>query len=446
MAERGKNTAWDGQQQRPCAALSVIRANFTHARRRAVLRACHANPGIRGREGSGQPPCRLKGMALESIIGQDRVRTSLQRTLSSGRIAHAYLFHGPDGCGKAAAALAFARILQCEQPTGGDACGRCASCQKAARGMHPDIHVLMPVTKDTDDEERGRRIQLLYEDPYQPADLQSLPSLDGKSGSSNKQIIYSRDNVQQWLHRPMSYHRVEGQYRVAILLSADKMLEKGANAFLKLLEEPGERTVFLLLTDRVDHLLPTILSRCQQIRFDPLERSDIEQAMLTRGATPALAAMLARMSGGSLRRAIALAGDEDMMAVRDDVMEFLRKSYQGKGDSVVSLADRMARPGREAVKFQLDLLLGVLRDMLLMQQSGDADLVVNIDQIEALQKFASNLPDARLDLMIRSVEQTMGLVERNVNVRLALVTLSRSLMAGMLGRPDAVPSLDLASG
>ena len=134
------------------------------------------------------------------------------------------------------------------------------------------------------------------------------------------------------------------------------------------------------------------------------------------------------------------------MAVRDDVMEFLRKSYQGKGDAVVSLVDHMARPGREAVKFQLDLLLGVLRDMLLMQNVGDRELVVNIDQIQALEKFAANLPEARLDLMVRAVEQTMGLVERNVNVRLALVALSRSLRAGMHGMSDAVPQLDLAAG
>ena len=342
--------------------------------------------------------------------------------------------------------VAFARILQCEQPLEGDACGLCGACQKAARGMHPDIHVLMPVTKDTDDEERGRRIQLLYEDPYQPADLQSLPSLDGKAGSSNKQIIYSRNNVADWLQRPMSYHRVEGRYRVAILLAADKMREEAANAFLKLLEEPGDRTVFRLITHRIDHLLPTILSRCQQIRFDPLEREDVELAMRQRNADPALAGMLARMSGGSVRRAIALAGDEDLMATRDAVMEFLRRSYTGKGNSVVEIVDQMARPGREAVKFQMDLLLGILRDMLLMQQSGDADLIVNIDQIESLRKFAANLPNARLDLMIKSVEQAIVLVERNVSVRLALVTLSRSLVAGMFGQPDAVPGLDLAVG
>jgi DNA polymerase III gamma/tau subunit len=104
----------------------------------------------------------------------------------------------------------------------------------------------------------------------------------------------------------------------------------------------------------------------------------------------------------------------------------------------------MARPGREAVKFQLDLLLAILRDMLLMQKVGDRELIVNIDQIQALEKFAANLPEARLDLMVQAVEQTIGLVERNVNVRLALIALSRSLYAGMHGMSDTVPKLDLA--
>ena len=384
-------------------------------------------------------------MALASIIGQSRVKESLRRTLSAERVAHAYLFHGPEGCGKLAAALALARALQCSEPVDGDACGACPSCLKSAKGLHPDIHVLMPVTKDTDDAERGQRMQLIWEDPYQPADLVSLPNLDGKASSSNRQIMYSRENMVDWLRRPMSYHRVEGRYRVAILMAADKMREEAANAFLKLLEEPGQQSVFILITDRVDHLLPTILSRCQQIRFDPLDAAAIEAAMVARDVAPTVAAMLARMSGGSVRRAISLAGNEELLSIREDVMDFLRKSYQGKGDTVVGLVDRMVRPGREAVKFQLGVLLGILRDLLLLQQSGQRDLVVNIDQVDTLIRFAENLPDARLDVMIRAVEQTQFLAERNVNLRLAMVSLSRALQAGMRGDGSRSVKLDLAA-
>ena len=398
------------------------------------------------RRDPGVPARRLISMAINSIIGQHRVRDALKRTLSSGRVAHAYLFHGPEGTGKLAGALALARALQCHHPVDGDACGGCPSCLKSAKGLHPDIHVLMPITKDTDDEERGQRIQRVWEDPYQPADMQSLPSLSGKSGSSNLQIWYRIENIQDWLRRPMSYHSVEGRYRVAILIGAERIREDAANAFLKLLEEPGKQSVFILITDRADHLLPTILSRCQQIRFDPLESEDIALAMQHRGAPPALAMMLARMSGGSVRRAIALAGNEDLLSTREDVVTFLRKSFQGRGDTVVALVDHMARPGREAVKFQLGILLGILRDLMLLQHTGPSELIVNLDQLDTLQRFAANLPDARIDDMIEAVEQTLFLTERNVSVRLALIALSRSLQASMRGHGTRSLAQDLAAG
>ncbi|MDA0874704.1 MAG: hypothetical protein O3C45_06525 [Bacteroidetes bacterium] len=276
--------------------------------------------------------------------------------------------------------------------------------------------------------------------------MQSLPSLSGKSGSSNLQIWYRIENIQDWLRRPMSYHSVEGRYRVAILIGAERIREDAANAFLKLLEEPGKQSVFILITDRADHLLPTILSRCQQIRFDPLESEDIALAMQHRGAPPALAMMLARMSGGSVRRAIALAGNEDLLSTREDVVTFLRKSFQGRGDTVVALVDHMARPGREAVKFQLGILLGILRDLMLLQHTGPSELIVNLDQLDTLQRFAANLPDARIDDMIEAVEQTLFLTERNVSVRLALIALSRSLQASMRGHGTRSLAQDLAAG
>lgn len=381
-------------------------------------------------------------MSLQNIIGQPRVVEVLRRTLQSQRVAHAYLFHGPEGVGKAAAALAMVDALQCEQPVAGDACGTCGACHKVRRGLHPDVHILMPVPKETDDNERSARIAMFVEDPYQTVDFQTLPSLDGSSGRTG-QVIYSRENMYDWLRKPMSYHRVEGRYRVAILLDADRMRDEAANAFLKLLEEPGQQTVFILVTNRVDHLLTTILSRCQKIRFDALDREDISQALVERGVPDQAAQTLSRMAGGSLRKAISLAANEDLLGTREEVMDFLRKSYQGKGDTVVSAVDGLSRTGREGIRFRLMILLGILRDLLLLQTSGSTELVVNVDQIETLTRFSNNLKDARLEAMIEATEQTMYLVERNVNQRLALVNLSRVLQGAMRGDPGRRVEVDL---
>lgn len=381
-------------------------------------------------------------MSLQQIIGQPRVVDVLRRTLQSKRVAHAFLFHGPEGVGKATAALAMVDALQCEQPVDGDACGVCGSCHKVRRGLHPDVHILMPVPKETDDNERAARIAMFVEDPYQTVDFQTLPSLDGTSGRSG-QVIYSKANMYDWLRKPMSYHRVEGRYRVAILLDADWMREEAANAFLKLLEEPGQQTVFILITNRVDHLLTTILSRCQKIRFDALDREDIALALQDRGIPDQAAQTLSRMAGGSLRKAISLASNEDLLGTREEVMGFLRKSYQGKGDTVVAAVDTLSRSGREGLRFRLMILLGILRDLLLLQTSGSSDLIVNVDQIDTLTRFANNLPNARLQSMIEATEQTMFLVERNVNARLSLVNLSRVLQGAMRGDPGRRVEIDI---
>ncbi len=382
-------------------------------------------------------------MLFANIIGQDRVVHSLARAIEQERVAHAYIFHGPDGVGKRAVALALAGALQCTDFQGGDACGNCSGCNKVAKGLHPDVHVLMPTTTDADLHDVSARLQLLAEDPYQRIDFQRRPTLDGSRSSSNKQIFYSVEHINAQLRRAMSFHRAEGLHRVAVLLDVDRMRSDAANAFLKLLEEPGDRTVFILITDRIDHLLPTVISRCQQVRFDTLSNDTVEQAMLARSVEPGIAAMLSRMADGSISRALELFGNQELLQTREKVLEFLRLSYQGKGDRVVSATDSMIGQGREYVKFQLQVIMGLLRDLLLIRTTGDLDLIVNIDQVETLTSFAANLPDARLESMIEAVEETSHLVERNVNMRLALVALSRVLARAMRGQPSVKMETDL---
>jgi len=358
----------------------------------------------------------------------------------SGRIAHAYLFYGPDGVGKRAAAFALAKVLQCDAPVEGDACGVCGPCQKAQKGLHPDIHTLIPTTKDAAHTDISARLQALAQDPYAIVDFQRRPSMDSDAVSSNKQVFYSSDMVNESLRRPMSFHRVEGKYRVAIIIDADKLRTDAANAFLKLLEEPGEKTVFILTTDRIDHLLPTILSRCQQMRFEALTVEDIAQALVDRKlADHTSAAVLARMADGSLGKAIEFAGSEELPMVREQVMDFLRLSFQGRGDVVTAHIDQMSRLGREHTKFLMVVTLGILRDLMLLTQANSPELIVNVDEMDTLQKFATNLPDARISDMIEAVEQTSYLIQRNVNTRLALITLSTVLASAMIG--DRTPGI-----
>ncbi len=388
-------------------------------------------------------------MPWSDLIEQTRVVDVLRRAISSERVAHAYLFHGPDGVGKTSTALAFAQALLCEQP-GDDACGQCRACSKVQRLVHPDVQVLFPQPKDVKVEDVAERLKLLAANPYAAVDFVRRPFLDDATRSSNKQVQYHVQRVHDDLHRPMGLRPAEGRYKIAIVTDVHLMRKEAANAFLKLLEEPAPQTIFILTTSRVDRLLPTILSRCQQLRFELLDPHDIELALIERDSIePERAAMLARMADGSYARALELSEGEDLQEHRATVVDYLRHSYSRNVRELTEIVDKMSAMSRERVKNLMPLLETWIRDLVLYRNLGDEAPLVNIDQQATIANFCNNLPGARLGDMVALVEEARGLVERNVNVGLLLMALSVQLAAAMRGEEASqlyVPLSDIERG
>lgn len=377
-------------------------------------------------------------MAWSSVLDQDRVVQTLRRALAQERVAHAYLLHGPDGVGKRAVAYEMARALQCPEQAD-EACDACPTCRKTRRMVHPDVHVNLPhpwsQEKDRDEDDIGARIRRLGENPYAAIDYVRRPSLSDPSETSNQQVYYRIDQVRQDIIQPMSLAKGEGKYKVNILIDAEKMREEAANAFLKLLEEPPPQTVFLLTTNRPDQLLPTILSRCQQLRFDPLLPDTIEKALVDREQMePEAASMLARMADGSYSRALELAENDALMTSRELVLDFFRAAYTQKVESLDRCIQELQNQGRERVKSVLRLMLRWMRDLLLYRTMGEEAPLVNVDQKEAVARFCDNLPDADLEGMVTLVEEAMELAERNVRVSLILTALAHGLARAMRGQ------------
>lgn len=386
----------------------------------------------------------------DMVIGQDRPIAALKSMLESGRIAHAYLFHGPEGAGKMAAAVAMSQALQCTRRSSSTPCNECTDCRKAARLIHPDIHVVLPHPRLSDRDPRpddyGARIELLGRNPYEIVDYRRRPDLDRDSVTSNKQVEHRRTPISDRLRKEMSFARAEGAWRIAILTDVDLMREGAGNSFLKFLEEPGKNTVFFLLTSRPEQLLPTIVSRCQRIRFDLLDPDVIERALIEReGVEHEAARMLARMADGSYSRARNLADSKELLGSRDLVLDFLRNSWAGKGDVLVPFIQNMERMSRESLKFLMQVLLTLLRDLVLVRNGGADTPIVNVDRTDVLVRFSNSLPDARLEDMVRSVEQASYLIQRNVQERLVLMALSRSFGRAMHGERTGGLDMDLAA-
>ncbi len=376
-------------------------------------------------------------MPWSDLINQNRVVDALRRTLDSGRVAHAYLFHGPEGVGKTATAIAFAQALQCERG-GNDACGKCIQCTKIARFLHPDVRVLLPQPKDVVTDEIPARLQLLASNPFSVVDFSRRPSLTDPTKVSNKQVYYHVERVREDLHGQMNYRPTEGRYSIAILTDAHLMRTEAANAFLKLLEEPAATTVFILIAPMIDRLLPTIISRCQPLRFDLLEADHIEKALIDREQiSPDRASMLARMAGGSYARALELADGEDLHEHREMIVRFMRYSYARNIREVSSVISQMSGLSRERVKNLMPLMETWVRDLVLYRTMGDRADLINVDQHEVISRFCDNLPHARLDHMVSLVEEAHMLIERNVNLNLLLTTLSSQLAAAMRGEDAA---------
>ena len=359
-------------------------------------------------------------MPWSDVIEQPRAVEALRHALTSDRVAHAYLLHGPDGSGKRALALAFAQALLCDNGApGGDACGTCRGCQKVRRLVHPDLHVVFALPSDADESDVAARLQRLAEEPYA-----SAPLARKKDEGAGKQAFHSAERMQEEVRRPLAYRPMEGRFKVALIADVDLMRPEAANAFLKLLEEPAPQTVFLLTTSRVDRVLPTVLSRCQQLRLDPIPEETLAPALVARAGLPeAEAALVARMAGGSFARALELASDADLAAQRDLVLRFFRFAFTRKPEQLAVL-DEAAGLSRDAFKRFCDLALRFAHDLVRYRTLGPAAAIANADQAASVAGFVAHLPHANLEGVVDLLEEARTLVERNASMALAVRVLA----------------------
>ncbi len=370
-------------------------------------------------------------MSWSSVIGQKRAKGMLQSSLDTGRVAHAYLFLGPYGVGKRAAALEFAKALQCEV-NDVDPCGTCTNCSRIDRMIHPDVRFFYPAPNDTSKKDMTERITAVGLNPYETLDFVRRP----KARGSNLQVLYPVSFIRETIKESIiDFKSFEGGYKVVVIMCAEVLGERAGNAFLKILEEPSDRTVFILITERPDMLLPTILSRCQPVRFDPIAADIIESVLVARaGIDASTAGSLARLADGSYSMALDLIHDEVSRAFRESLLPFMRSVYSNDTFDVLTRVETISKQGLDRVKLFLILLLGWIRDLILVRELGSEAHIVNVDVRESLERFCANLVDARLDQMAELVEEAIALVSRNVRVALVLIALAAGLRRSMMGK------------
>jgi DNA polymerase-3 subunit delta' len=353
-------------------------------------------------------------MVLDQVVGQDRIKSFLRAALQSRRVPHALLFHGPEGVGKHAAALAMAQALLCDQDPLG--CGDCAQCRRVARFTHPDVTGIFPAPKNISEKDERSILDQWSSDPYRRQD--PWPSAT---------ISIERIRTIRYDAGMKSF---EGGARVTLVADADRMRPEAANALLKILEEPPPRTYFILISSRPNALLPTIVSRCQQVRFDPLPETVIAPALMSRcGLEESRANSIARLACGSFRRALEML-DEDIQARRDRAVELLRQSLRDEYEQVEYVEKLVEAEDLDSLRELLIFVTLWLRDAMLLQTLGEkASGLANEDTLDTLQRFVEALPQIDYEGAVHEVEQSLAWLGRNVHMKLVLMVLLRRLRA-----------------
>lgn len=351
-------------------------------------------------------------MPFDEIIEQDRPKELLRRVLGSGRIPHAFLFTGPWGVGKTISALAAAQALCCERGPA-EACDACASCGRARRFVHPDIHFFfpMPSYKKSDDAAKARRLILdeMAADPFYVIQFEKAHSIG---------IDTIREVKAQTYMRP-----VEARYRVIVLSRAEKMTEEASNSLLKVLEEPAGEVVFFLTAAKPNWLLPTIVSRCREISFSPLSQEAVARVLIERKQLdPERASLAAALSRGSIAAAL-VQGEEDLAAWRDRALALFDSGRPGHDSEMhAQVQDLLSDGGRAAILRAVEMMRVWCRDLLVTRCGAPRSFVANRDRGDRLAAEAEKLSSDEIGRRAAVLEDMAELVEGNVNPSLILYT------------------------
>ncbi|MEX0778444.1 MAG: DNA polymerase III subunit delta' C-terminal domain-containing protein [Balneolales bacterium] len=371
------------------------------------------------------------------LVGQQTAREKLGKIISSGRLSHAYLLAGPPGIGKKPLALALAEVVNgIDNLT--DLEGT-ATSKKSSWYLHPDIHVYLPMPATASRDELKERVKLLADDPYEIVDFTTRPSLTDQTEAKNRKAFYSIEYFRERIRPATKLKPNEGQRTVVIISNIENMRVEGFNAFLKMLEEPAERLMFILTTDNIDAILPTVISRCQLIQCTALTHEEIKQGLITYDKQDETsAAYLSRIAAGnySLTRFY----DPDTLKTnRDQVIEFLRYAFSQDAKNIITISRNwhsdLNQEGQIAL---MNILEAFIRDLMIYEASGNEELITNTDQLDTIRKFCTSLTNARLDAMIMEVSEARKLLQQNVNARLVLTVLANRFSALMRGKdlPD----------
>ncbi|HEY8559146.1 MAG TPA: DNA polymerase III subunit delta' C-terminal domain-containing protein [Pyrinomonadaceae bacterium] len=333
---------------------------------------------------------------FDKLIGNDHIKEILRRMLANDRVPRSLLFAGIEGVGKKEFALELAKSFVCVNKKDAEACDECAACRRADQFNFPKP------------DDRDAHKQIVFSE---------FPDI-GLVVPYNKNILV--DAVRD-LEKEANYRPYEAKARFFIIDDADKMNDAASNALLKTLEEPSATSHIFLVSARPDSLLQTIRSRCQTIRFAPVEASAIERKILaSEKFSPSDAELVARLSAGSIGRAL----DFDLEKFRRlrETMRGALEALAGRPNhlSLLKIGEEMNdAKNKDDYEFYLEILQTLIRDVWVLKHAAGEKTLVNVDLRAPLEKLSVSVEAARLAAWLGEIERLRETLAVNVNRKIA---------------------------
>lgn len=370
-------------------------------------------------------------MKFADVIGLDNVKQRLIKTVRDSRVSHAQLFMGPEGTGKLPMALAYAQFINCTDKQENDSCGLCPSCIKYEKLIHPDLHFIYPTaTKKGLDKPTSKdfvkqwRELLIDQKAYT-----NLPAWYEKIGIERKQgIINSRDCND--IIKTLSYKSYEANYKVMIIWMVEKLYHAAAPKILKILEEPPEKTLFILVSDHPDQIIKTILSRTQLVKFPFIEKESLTGALLAEGYDQSKISDVLKISRGSYIEAKHILDQADESDINTNwFIKWMRLCFSGQVVDTLDFVGELSKQTRDNQKAFLNYTLRMIREsMLLNNESNDlvrlnkseADFIVGV----GAKRFYPFIKPKNVFTITEELEKSIYHIERNANPNILFFDLS----------------------
>ena len=366
-------------------------------------------------------------MQFKDVVGHHKIKEKLIHTIKENRVSHAQLFLGAEGSGNLALAIAYAQYLSCVSKQEEDSCGTCPSCKKFQKLVHPDLHFVFPVStsktvkKDPiSDDYISHWREAIIENPYinQTKWYEII-------GVENKQGIISKNESYEILKK-LNLKTFESEYKVMIIWLPEKMNAFAANKLLKLIEEPPEKTLFLLVTENTEQILQTILSRTQLVKIAKIDNESIKKSLCEKlELSQEKATDIAHLANGNYFKALDLLNS----AEEDDYnfeyfTQFMRLSFQRKVIEIIDWVDEISRIGREKQKNFLAYSIRLIRENFMLNIENKNLVYLTKRELEFSEKFSQFIDQENVYQIYDALNRAHSDIEMNAYNKIVFLDLA----------------------